>query len=50
MTTKRTAAANSGLAKVVVQCSADTFMVNQSLVLHINICGKIPALLVAAKR
>ena len=29
---------NTGLAKVAVQCSADTFMVNQSLVLRINIC------------
>jgi len=28
------------LAKVAVQCSADTFVVNQSLVLRINICGK----------
>ena len=27
-------AANTGLAKVAVQCSADTFVVNQSLVLH----------------
>jgi len=29
---------NTGLAKVAVQCSADTFVVNQSLVLRINIC------------
>jgi hypothetical protein len=29
------------LAKVAAQCSADTFVVNQSLVLRINICGKI---------
>ena len=28
---------NTGLAKVAVQCSADTFTVNQSLVLRINI-------------
>jgi len=28
------------LAKVAVQCSAETFMVNQTLVLRINICGK----------
>jgi hypothetical protein len=28
------------LAKVAVQCSADTFVVNQSLVLRINICGE----------
>jgi hypothetical protein len=33
-------AANSGLAKVAVQCSLDTFLVNQSLVLRTNICGK----------
>ncbi len=31
---------NTGLAKVAVQCSADTFVVNQSLVLSINICGE----------
>ncbi len=30
------AAYNTGLAKVAVQCSADTFVVNQSLVLRIN--------------
>jgi hypothetical protein len=35
---KRTA--NTGLAKVAVQCSADTFVVNQSLVLRINTCGE----------
>jgi hypothetical protein len=28
------------LAKVAAQCSADSFVVNQSLVLRINICGK----------
>ena len=33
-------ATNTGLAKVAVQCSADTFVVNQSLVLRINICGE----------
>jgi hypothetical protein len=32
---------NRRLAKVAVQRSADTFVVNQSLVLRINICGKI---------
>jgi hypothetical protein len=32
--------ANTGLAKVAVQCSADTFVVNQRLVLRINICGE----------
>ena len=31
---------NTGLAKVAVQCSADTFVVNQTFVLRINICGK----------
>ena len=31
---------NTGLAKVAVQCSADTFVVNQSLVLRNNICGE----------
>ena len=39
-TTERRAACNTGLAKVAVQCSADTFVVNQSLVLRINICGE----------
>jgi hypothetical protein len=38
--TDRRTADNSGLAKVAVQCSADTFVVNQSLVLLINICGE----------
>ena len=37
---RRRAAYNTGLAKVAVQCSADTFVVNQSLVLRINICGE----------
>ena len=31
---------NRRLAKVAVQCSADTFVLNQSLVLRINICAK----------
>ena len=31
----------TGFAKVAVQYSADTFAVNQSLVLRINICGEI---------
>ena len=31
---------NTGLAKVAVQCSADAFVVNQSLVLRIIISGK----------
>ncbi len=29
---------NTGLDKMAVQCSADTFVVNQSLVLRIKIC------------
>jgi len=41
---------NSGLAKVAVQCSADTFVVNQTFVLRINICGKNRHLRQAAKR
>ena len=35
--TERKAADNTGLAKVALQCSVDTFVVNQSLVLHINL-------------
>jgi hypothetical protein len=31
---------NTGLEKVAVQCSADIFVVNQSLVLRMNICGE----------
>ena len=34
--TERRPACNTGLAKVAVQCSADTFVVNQTLVLRIN--------------
>ena len=37
---KEARTANTGLAKVAVQCTADTFVVNQSLVLRINICGE----------
>ena len=37
---KEARTANTGLAKVAVPCSADTFVVNQSLVLRINICAK----------
>lgn len=42
--------ANTGLAKVAVHCSADTFVVNQSLVLRINICGENRHLRQALKR
>ena len=49
--TKREArTANTGLAKVAVQCFADTFVVNQSLVLRMNICGENRHLRQARKR
>jgi hypothetical protein len=41
---------NTGLAKVAVQCSADTFVVNQTFVLRINICGENRHLRQARKR
>jgi hypothetical protein len=41
---------NSGLAKVAFQCTADTFVFNQTLVLRINICGENRHLRHAAKR
>ena len=41
---------NTGLAKVAVQCFADTFVVNQSLVLRINICGENRHFRQSAKR
>jgi len=40
LTNERNTGANTGLAKVAVQYSADKFVVNQSLVLRINICGE----------
>jgi len=48
--TERRAACNSTYKKLAVQCSADSFVVNQSLVLRINICGENRQLLVAANR
>lgn len=42
--------ANRRSAKVAVQRSADSFMVNQTLVLRINICGKNRHLRQAPKR
>jgi len=48
MTRKPTA--NTGLAKVAVQYSADSFVVNQTLVLRIDICGANRHLRQAAKR
>ena len=50
LTDEKQRTANTGLAKVAVQCSADTFLVNQSLVLRINICGKKRHLRQARKR
>ena len=47
---RKTPTANSGLAKVAAQCSADTFVVNQTLVLRINICGENRHLRQAANR
>ena len=41
---------NTGLAKVAVQCSVDTFVDNQSLVLRINIYGENRHLRQAQKR
>ena len=49
-TEKEQRTANTGLAKVAVQCSADTFAVNRSLVLRINICGENRHLRQARKR
>ncbi len=45
-----TPAYNTGLAKVAVQCSSDTFVVNQILVLRIDICGENRHLHQARKR
>jgi hypothetical protein len=47
---RKKAADNSTYKKLAAMCSADTFVVNQSLVLRINICGKNRQLLIAAKR
>jgi len=41
---------NSTYKKLAVQCFADTFVVNQTLVLRINICGNNRQLLVAENR
>lgn len=48
--TDRRATDNTSLAKVAVQCSADTFVVNQTLVLRINICAENRHLRQARKR
>jgi len=46
----RSTTANSTYKKLAVQCSADTFVVNQTLVLRIKFCGENRQLLVAANR
>ena len=46
----RTTGYNTGLAKVAIQYSADTFLVNQSLVLRIMFCGENRHLRQARKR
>jgi hypothetical protein len=46
----RTPAYNSTYPKGGVSCSKDSFVVNQTLVFQIKLCGKSPALRVAAKR
>ncbi len=43
-------AGNTGLAKVAVQYSTDTFVVTESSVLRINICGENRHLRQARKR
>jgi len=48
--TDKTPAGNSTYKKLAVQCSADTFVVNQTLILRINIRGENRQLLVAANR
>jgi hypothetical protein len=41
---------NSTYPKGGVSCSKDSFVVIETFVLLINICGELPALRVAAKR
>ena len=48
--TERRAAHNSTYPKGGVSCSKDGFVGNQELVFQIKLCGKSPALRVAAKR
>jgi len=48
--TNKTPAADSRLAIVAIQCSAETFMVNQTSVLRINNCGKNRQVFAAANR
>ena len=46
----RTAATNSIYPKSGISCSKDSFVIAESFVLRINICGENLQLLVAAKR
>jgi hypothetical protein len=48
-TVNRRPAGNSTHPQGRVSCSKDSFVVNQTLVLQIKVCGKSPALRVAAK-
>jgi hypothetical protein len=48
--TNKARTANSTYPKGGVLCSKDRFVVNETLVLLINICGELPALRVAANR
>jgi hypothetical protein len=50
MTQDRKATDNKGFAIAGVPCFADTFVVNQTLVLRINICGENRHLRQARKR
>ncbi len=50
LTTEETTSANSTFAIGGVSCSADSFVVAESSVLRINICGKNPAHRKSAKR
>ena len=47
---QKTTTANSGLAKGGVSCVVETFVVYQTFLLRMNICGKNPALRQAANR
>jgi len=50
LTDRRTTTGNSTYKKLAAQFTADTFVVNQTLVLRIKFCGENRQLLVAAKR
>ena len=50
ITAEKTPAGNTGLAKVAVQCSAETFVVNQSLVLRVNPPRRMVKIATFAKR